>query len=213
MSNKLRFVCLFSLLISLLIDSAPLMTETASASQSGASEQKTWGEFIDQHKTFSVEYRYPTMKKEMLATDNSTSKLPAGTPVILRVVESLSSGNLVEASTVSFIVLNDVTINGVVAIKAGTKAQAQVSANEKASYVGQAGHIIISDFSTRTIDGAYVPLQGTVSKQASSKVVLSGVLSFFICPAFLLIKGKEAIIPAGTEKTVYTAADVDVKRI
>jgi hypothetical protein len=108
-------------------------------------------------------------------------------------------------------VLNDVKINDVVIIKAGTKAQAQVSAIDDAGFIGRSGKILISDFSTRAVDGGSIPLQGTVSSNASSRVVASLALSFFVCPLFLLMRGQEAIVPAGTEKTVFTAADVQVK--
>jgi hypothetical protein len=188
----------------------------AAPSQSGhqtVHKPETWAEFIEHHPKVSVEYRYPSLKPTKIAnsSDEPTIKLPAGTAVVLRAIESLSSQSLTEASTVTFRVLNDVKVNDVVIIKAGTKAQAQVSATDKAGFVGQSGKILISDFSTRSIDGTFIPLQGTVSNQASSRIVLSGVLSFFVCPLFLLMKGKEAVIPAGTEKTVFTAADVQVK--
>jgi hypothetical protein len=48
------------------------------------------------------------------------------------------------------------------------------------------------------------------SQSGKDKVLLSGTLTVFICPAFLLMKGGQAVLPAGFEKTVYTNADVEV---
>lgn len=197
----------------------PITTIAATPQQQLTQNKKeTWAEFIQNHPKLSVEYQYPSLKKQQqpvqianTSSDEPTIKIPASTAIILRVTDSLSSKNATEASTVNFIVLSDVKVKEVVVIKAGTTAKAQVSAIDKAGYVGTAGKILISDFSTRSIDGTFIPLQGTISNQASSKVVISCALSLIVCPLFLLMKGKDAVVPAGTEKTVYTASDIEVK--
>jgi hypothetical protein len=211
----LKRVAAYSLLLMGLTGTSLTIAASPQRDSQPLGKPQTWAKFIEQHPKVTVEYRYPSFNPIKIASNGdeqqSTVKLPAGTPVVLKVLTSLSSQTLTESSTVTFSVLNDVKVNDVILIKAGTKAQAQVSTINKAGLVGQSGKILISDFSTRTIDDTYVPLRGTVSSKANSRVVLSGVLSFIICPLFLLMRGKEAIIPAGTEKTVFTAADVELK--
>ena len=72
------------------------------------------------------------------------------------------------------------------------------------------GKLTISDFHTTAIDGTYIPLSGTVSSNPEDKMVLSIVLSVFVCPLFLLLKGGEGSLPAGKIKTAYTITDISV---
>jgi hypothetical protein len=76
--------------------------------------------------------------------------------------------------------------------------------------IGQPGKITISDFGVKAVDGSYVPLRATLTDEGKDRMVLSIVVSLLFCPLFLLMKGGEGQIPAGTQKTVYVAADVDV---
>jgi len=211
-----------SFLLLSILSVLPITTIAATPQQQLTQNKKeTWAEFIQNHPKLSVEYQYPSLKQEQQkpvqiansSGDDSTTtiKIPASTAIILRVTDSLSSKNATETSTVNFVVLSDVKVKDLVVIKAGTAAKAQVSVIDKAGYVGTAGKILISDFSTRSTDGTFIPLQGTISNQASSKVVISCALSLIVCPLFLLMKGKDAVVPAGTEKTVYTASDIEVK--
>lgn len=135
----------------------------------------------------------------------------SGTPVQIKITESIDSGQAVEGSTIFFKVISDIKEDGKVLVRAGEMGSAQVTSSDERGIIGQEGKLVISDFSTRAVDGTYVPLRGTVSHKGQSKMVQSLVLGLFICPPFLIIKGKDAQIPAGFEKTVYTGADVQVK--
>jgi hypothetical protein len=216
-TGKQLQIWISSFLLLSILSAVPLtmIAATPSKTNSKQRQQETWAEFIQNHPKLTVEYRYPSLQQKPIQIandgDEPTIKIPASTAVVLRVTDSLSSKNATEASTVNFVVLSDVKVKETVVIKAGTTAKAQVSAIDKAGFVGTAGKILISDFSTRSTDGTFIPLQGTISDQASSKVVISCALSLIVCPLFLLMKGRDAVVPAGTEKTVYTASDIEVK--
>lgn len=71
----------------------------------------------------------------------------------------------------------------------------------------------ITDFHTTAVDGTYIPLSGSVSAKPDDKMTVSIVLSVLICPLFLLMKGDEAQVPAGTTKTAYTITDTYIKTV
>jgi hypothetical protein len=171
----------------------------------------TMVEWIKAHPKATVEYKYPSLKENTrLVADADFTELRNGTPVIIRLTDSVSSDSATTGTNVNFQVVGDVKKNGVVLIRAGEMGTASVTASEPNGMLGQAGKIVISDFSTRAVDGSYVPLRATLSHKGKEKMGVSIIVSWLFCPLFLLMKGGEGEIPAGTEKTVYVAADVEI---
>ncbi len=171
----------------------------------------SWQEFIEKHPNATVEYKYSESKKlARIAASGLKAKLPAGSPVLIKITETVKASDATEGSTITFSVIQDVKIDNNIVVKAGSLGQAQVVAIEEPGRVGKAGKISITDFSVKAVDGTFIPLRGTISGKGSDKVVTSGLLAWVVCPLFLLMKGGDAIVPAGMEKTVYTAADAEV---
>jgi len=198
---------------SMVLATALILSQTVAfpaASQQSMKKPQTMVEWIKAHPNATVEYQYPSMKLAQATPASTTTQLKNGTPAIIRLTDTISSNSASMGSNVSFQVVGDVKVNGKVVIRAGEMGTAQVTASESNGILGQAGKLIISDFSTRAVDGSFVPLRATLTNEGKSKMGVSIVVSWLICPLFLLMKGGEAQVPAGTEKTVYVAADVDV---
>lgn len=155
-----------------------------------------------------AKFEYPSM---IAAAKTSKSKLlPNHTPVVIRNDENIDTKNIINGSKISFTIVNDVKDkNGNILIKSSTPVDANIFI-QKRNYVGRSAEITISDFHTKAIDGSYVPLSSSIAVNPDDKMVLSIVLSILVCPLFLLMKGKDAKLPEGTVKTVYTSADVYV---
>lgn len=169
-------------------------------------------EFIKAHPNAEVEYRYTkhAIPKIADSVGSHKIKLPANSPVILKLNDTIKGNDTAQGSTISFSVIGDVKVGNDVLIKAGSRAQAQVSMVDDNGILGQGGKILISDFGVKAVDGTFIPLQGSLSEKGKEKMILSVGLSVILCPLFLLMKGGEATVPAGMEKTTYTAADVEV---
>ena len=154
---------------------------------------------------------YPlTLAQPGTASVQSSIKIPNGTPVVLRLANEISSKTAMTGTQVDFRVVGDVKVNNTVVIKDGTIGHAQVASADKSGFIGSEGSIAISDFSVNAVDGARVPLAANLSQRGKDRQVLSIALGAFVCLPFFFLKGQDAIIPAGTEKTVYTASDVTV---
>lgn len=165
--------------------------------------------FLHDKKEVFVKYEYPSMK----ITSNKqgeTLTLPAGTPIVLRNLQMISSEELTNGSTVSFSVVNDVIVDNKVLIKSGSPVEAEISYAKKKNYAGIAGEITVSDFAVRAVDGTYIPLRATLSSKGEDKMGVSIGLGVFLCVLFLLIQGEDAIIPAGRTKSVYTIMDAKI---
>jgi hypothetical protein len=140
-----------------------------------------------------------------------TVTLPAGTPVTLALTEEISSKTASNGMEIPFQVLSDVEEEDTVLIKAGTLGHAQVTNLKKPAALGKEGELTISDFYVTAVDGQRVPLVASLSQVGEGKSGKSLALGLIICWPLLLMKGGHAVVPAGTQKTVYTAGKVKVK--
>ena len=130
-------------------------------------------------------------------------KLEDGTLVILRTVETIDPRVVGVGDIVKLEVAKDVVVDGVVVIKAGIPAMAEIVAAEKEGYIGKAGKINIAVYSTKAVDGQKVPLRGHLRREGESKQIESIAIGAVLCPLALLMKGEQANIPAGSQMRAY----------
>ncbi len=148
------------------------------------------------------------------AYSGGKSVLQAHTPILIKCEDTITTKDIVTGGTVTFSVVSDVKDNnGNVLIKTGSPVTAQISFAKDKGMIGRSGELTISDFHATAVDGTYVPLSGSVSAKPDDKMTLSIVLSVLICPLFLLMKGEEAQLPAGTQKTAYTITEVYINPV
>ncbi len=189
----------------MLFTTSPLSAETKNNTNS-------LSDFLKTTDNVSARYTYPNLIASSYASGKSV--LQAHTPILIKCEETITTKNIVTGGTVNFSVVADVKdSNGNILIKAGAPVTAQISFAKDKGMIGRSGEVTISDFHTNAVDGTYVPLSGSVSAKPEDKMTLSIVLSVLICPLFLLMKGEEAQLPAGTQKTAYTIAEVYVKPV
>ena len=137
--------------------------------------------------------------------------MPVGTVVAVKIDETVSGKTHFIGATVKGSVARDVSVNNVIVIKIGTPVDITVSQAEKAGMVGQAGAIHLNFESTTTIDGQNVFLRGNAGAEGQSATGAAVGAGVVLCPLFLMVKGKEGFIPAGTEMLTRTMSAVNVQ--
>ena len=145
--------------------------------------------------------------------------LKSGTPIQLETSQPVDSKHNLSQSSVDFRVKFDIKVNDKTVIQAGTIAKGQVVMAQRAKGCGKAGLIEIKAITVNTIDGQQVQLYSSnCRREGDNKKGLAWGLSvggcFVISPLsffFLLIKGKEGIIPGGTSVDAQTTSNVTVK--
>lgn len=143
-----------------------------------------------------------TMSIMPIATQ--AKQLAINTPVAIRNEHSLSSSNLSMSQTPSFYIVKDILdTDGNVIIASNTPVYSKVTQVKSRGRIGKPGEIVVSNFYTTTVDGYRVNLSGNASAKADKRMVRSIVLSAVVCPLFLLMRGVDAELPAGTTTTVY----------
>ena len=146
------------------------------------------------------------------AAANSTTRMPvvipAGTPLTVAIDEDLSSASVNQGQEVAFHLPTDYSEFGHVLIASGTPVKGTVSHVARRSAGGNPGSVTVSVTSLRAVDGTRIPLRGTTKvkgKNRQGQAAALGVLTFGIGATK---KGLSAVIPAGTQFSVFT----DTKR-
>ena len=138
-----------------------------------------------------------------------------GTPVKLRISETISSGHAHVGEEVPFEVLEDVDVDGVPVIAKGATAIGTVTEAKPKRRMGRAGKLNISINYVRLRDGEKADLRAM--KDANGKghvgamtgaIVATSVVFFPAAPLFLFMHGKNITIPEGTEITAFVQGDM-----
>ena len=119
----------------------------------------------------------------------ATRILPAGTQVSLTPIEELSSKHIKEGQHYQFMVVSDVTDNGVVVIPRGSTATGLVSMQTGRAIGGKSGKFDIT-FETVTANGVTFPLSGVHRQEGKGNTV--GALL-----GSILISGRSAVMMPG----------------
>ncbi len=136
--------------------------------------------------------------------------VPAGTPVAITFDKSVSSGTSSTGSYVSAVVSRDVVIDGKVVIRAGAPCHAVVEDVTSAGIVGTPGEITVVVNSVTAVDGSTIPISGAIKgAKGESQLVTALVITIF-CILGLLVKGKQASIPSGTQVTGFTIGQATI---
>jgi hypothetical protein len=138
-------------------------------------------------------------------------KLQAGTPVVLRLMQSVSSETARVGDAVNFEVARNVEVDGKIVIRQGTFASGQIASVEKNGVIGEGGKIMVAVQNVQAVDSTNVPIRGTVSQEGKSKQTTALLVGLILCILGLfLIKGENAVVPANTEVKAYVDADVQI---
>lgn len=149
-------------------------------------------------------------KKKVIPEGNAY--IPKGTKLTLEVTQEVSSSNMHKGEPMPIAIAEDIFVNGVLVIPAGTKVKAFVTVARKAGRLGRAGKLEFTVESVEAINGAEVPLQYVKSTTGGNDVAGSvAVIAVVSVIGGFLMKGKNANIGAGTQFEVEVSEDADLQ--
>lgn len=156
------------------------------------------------------------MANPALAGQQTASKfvLETDTPVKLVLGETISSADEQIGNLVSFEVVEDVAVDGVVVIPRGSNAWATVTVAEPKKRMGRGGKLDINIDKVRLADGEKVLLRAVKGGNGGGHqgamvgaMVATSLVIWPAAPLFLLMHGKDISIPKGTEITAFVEGD------
>ena len=149
-----------------------------------------------------------------------TIVIPSGTPVRMRLAETLSSATAKVGNAVMFEVLDPIVINEQIVIPNGTKAVGTVTVAEPKRRMGRSGklnltldHIFLNSGNKILVTADQKAASGSNTGKVAVAAVAVGVLFFPAAPLMLLVHGKDVTITQGTPVTVYINGEqkIDLK--
>jgi hypothetical protein len=136
--------------------------------------------------------------------------LEDGTPVKLRLSQTVSSAEAHVNDQVQFEVLEDIKISDVLVINKGGIAWGTVTEAQPKRRMARGGKLDIAMDSVRLVDGEKAALRATEGGQGGGHVgamtagiVATGLIFFPAAPFFLFMHGKDITIPKGTEVPTF----------
>ncbi len=157
----------------------------------------------------------PATSQPISTPPQGTPTLLDGTPVKMRLSQTISSADAKVGQEVPFEVIEEVDVDGVPVIAKGATAIATVTAAQPKRRMGRAGKLDISIAYVRLIDQEKAALRGVKGVQGGGHVgamtgaiVATSIVFFPAAPLFLLVHGKDITIPQGTEITAFVQGDM-----
>jgi len=138
------------------------------------------------------------------------STLEDGTPVKLRISQTVSSADAHLNDRVEFEVLEDIKVADTLIIPKGGIAWGTVTEAQAKRRMGRGGKLEIVMDSVRLVDGEKAALRATKEVKGGGHVgamtvgiVASALVLWPVAPLFLFIHGKDITIPKGTEVPTF----------
>ena len=157
-------------------------------------------------------------KSKPVVTSDGTINVPDGTEVAVQLKSNASGEEMKVGDVVDFVVVKPVQVNGLTIFERDAVARARITTAKRAGHWGKAGKVEWAMQDILAADGNRVPARftrrhigdsegGTVAVAAVATTVLLGPVGLL----WGLKKGKPAIIPAGSQYSVFVAGDTKVK--
>jgi PEGA domain len=138
-----------------------------------------------------------------------------GTPVKLRLSQTISSADAKVGQEVPFEVVDEVKVDGIVVVPKGATAIGTVTEAQPKRRMGRGGKLNVNISYVRLADQEKAALRASKDTQGGGHVgamtgamVATGIVFFPAAPLFLFMHGKDITIPQGTEITAYVEGDM-----
>jgi hypothetical protein len=145
------------------------------------------------------------------------SVVPDGTEVDLKLAETISSARAMVGQRIRFTVAKEVAIDGYVVIPVGSLAIGTVTKAAPKKWAGRSGKLEMNLQNVTAIDGTKIDLSGSRGGSGDSHVgrmvtgiVITSIFTLGGASLFLLMHGKDLVIPEGSGATTFTIGTAKV---
>lgn len=172
--------------------------------------------FAPWRASLDLAYPYPAMGLQSVG-QSGAPRLEDGTPVKIRLSQTISSATSNTNDRVEFDVLDEVKVGNLVVIPKGSIAWGTVTEAQAKRRMGKGGKLDVNIDAVRLADGEKAALRGVKDVKGgghtgamTGAVVATSLVLWPAAPFFLFMHGKDITIPEGTELTVYVNGDFSI---
>jgi len=131
--------------------------------------------------------------------------IPAGIPIKLQLVESVSSAHARAGDHLGFVVVRDVNVEGLTVISAGTAANGSVTAVKGKRFLGIGGRVALKLDSVVLANGQRIALRARMAvkgrtrvKMMAAAMIATGLVFLPAAAVFLLTRGHDSVVLKST---------------
>lgn len=136
--------------------------------------------------------------------------IPAETIINVELTDAISSKTIKKGDRVPLRTLENIIINNVIVIPAGTPVEGVVTKATKSGLFGRSGKLEFTINSVKTVNNVRIPLQYVAMKEAGSDGGAVAVAALVSVVGGLFMKGKNVEFPAGTQFQAKVTTDTDL---
>lgn len=131
-------------------------------------------------------------------------QLDDGMPLIVTPTQDISSADDETNQLITFTLVQDCKIDGIVLITAGTVVNGKIEKAEHSKMFGQQGVLEVSFSDTTAVDGSVLLVRATVDRKGNvAKDTKDKVASILPYGIGMLRNGKDAVLPQGAPLTIF----------
>ena len=212
MKNINNFICFLAIVVLVLSPNGQLHAQAGSSTPKSATSQPVQPATTPSPAPSTTPADTPAAYKPNTLLD--------GTPVKLRLQSTISSAKAKVGDNVNFDVIEEVKVDGVVAIPKGAIAIGTVTTASHKKNMGRTGKLEMNIDYVRLADNEKAALRGTEGGNGGGHVgamtgaiVATAVVFFPAAPLFLFMHGKDITIPKGTQITAYVNGDMPLEMV
>lgn len=130
--------------------------------------------------------------------------LPDGAEIRLRLIQAVSSATAKVDDKIRLEAVDGLLVNGRAVIAQGASAVGTITEAQNKKSFGRRGHLNFTIDVVKAVDGQNIRLRTSTKKvEGDESYVKAGVVTYLTGPFGALVKGKDVVVEAGTEYTIY----------
>lgn len=152
----------------------------------------------------------PPQVMRLAPVKQGNAYIPKGTRLQIELTKELSSKKAKVGDSVPLKLVQNLIINDVVVIPAGSEVRGIVTKARKAGGLGRGGKLEFTVVSVNTINGVEVPLQYTKGEHGAGDGGAVAVVAFVSIVGGIFMKGKNVVYNEGLRFDAEVTANVDL---
>lgn len=167
----------------------------------------------ESERPLTFKERLAQMKKDEVKISSipaGHAYIPADTILHVELMEEISSKTIKKGAPVPLQLQENLIVNDVVVVPAGTEVEGVVTQAKKNGMFGRSGKLEFSINSVKAINGVRIPLEYLTKKEAGSDGGAVAVATAVSLIGGLFMKGKNVSFPAGSVFDARVTSDTDL---
>lgn len=152
----------------------------------------------------------PPQVMRLAPVKKGNAYVPKGTILQIELTKELSSKKAKVGDAVPLRLVQNLIINDVVVIPAGSEVKGVVTKARKAGGLGRGGKLEFTIVSVKTINGVEIPLQYTKGEHGADDGGAVAVVAFVSIVGGIFMKGKNVVYNEGLRFDATVTADTDL---